>query len=106
MDVLVLVPWFLRGGQDGVPDYGFGGWVVGRAGGVDGFDVEEHLFGVPIVECGEICYNTCQLSYWHGRLCLETYLYRGRIAHARTLPSLCCSNAVYPLLYGSVSTDP
>ena len=55
MNVLVLVPWLLWGGQDGVPDDGFGGWVVGRAGGVDDLDVEEHLFRVPVVERGEIC---------------------------------------------------
>jgi hypothetical protein len=42
------------GGYDGVPDYGFGGGFGGAAR-VDGFEVEEDLFGVPVEEGGEVC---------------------------------------------------
>lgn len=54
MDVLVLVPGFEGGGQDGVPDHGFGGGVRAVAGRVGSFYVEEYLFRVPVVEAGEV----------------------------------------------------
>jgi hypothetical protein len=47
--------WVGEGGggrDDGVPDDGFRGRVVG--GGVRGGDVEEDLFGVPVEEGGEV----------------------------------------------------
>lgn len=50
---MVLVPGRGGGGHDGVPDYGFRGGFAGAAG-VDGFEVEEDLFGVPVEEGGEI----------------------------------------------------
>jgi hypothetical protein len=45
-----LVPGSCGAGEDGVPDYGFGGGFVGFGGGVDGFEVEEDLFCVPVEE--------------------------------------------------------
>lgn len=56
VDVGVLVPRGVVGGDDGVPDYGFGGWDGGgRGGGVGGGDVEEDLLGVPVEEGSEVC---------------------------------------------------
>jgi hypothetical protein len=49
-----LVPGRGGGGQDGVPDYGFGGGFGGTRRGVDGFEVEEDLLGVPAEEGGEV----------------------------------------------------
>ena len=55
MDVGVLVPGRVVGGDDGVPDDGFGGRDGGGgAGGVGGGYVEEDLFGVPVEEGGEV----------------------------------------------------
>lgn len=51
---MVYVPWDGGGGENGVPDYGFGGGFAGFEGGVDGFYVEEDLFGVPVEEGAEI----------------------------------------------------
>jgi hypothetical protein len=55
VDVGVGVPGAVVGGDDGVPDYGFGGWSGGVGGGVGGDYVEEELFRVPVEECGEVC---------------------------------------------------
>jgi hypothetical protein len=55
VDVVVLVPGRRVGGEDGVPDDGFGGGFRGARRGVDGFEVEEDLLGVPVEERGEIC---------------------------------------------------
>jgi hypothetical protein len=54
VDEVELVPGRGGGGEDGVPDYGFGGGFRGACGGVDGFEVEEDLLGVPAEECGEV----------------------------------------------------
>lgn len=54
MDVVVLVPRGGGRGDDCVPDYGFGGGFGGLGGGVDGFEVEEDLFGVPVEEGCEV----------------------------------------------------
>ena len=51
---MVLVPGGGGGGHDGVPDYGFGGGFGGLAAWVDGFEVEEDLFGVPVEEGREV----------------------------------------------------
>ena len=51
---MVLVPWGGGGAEDGVPDYGFGGGFGGAEGGVNGFDVDEDLFGVPVEEGAQV----------------------------------------------------
>ena len=55
VDVGVGVPGAVVGRNDGVPDYRFGGWSGGVAGGVGGDYVEEDLFRVPVEEGGEVC---------------------------------------------------
>jgi hypothetical protein len=49
-----LVPGRGGRGQDGVPDYGFGGGEPGFGRGVHGFDVQEDLLGVPVEELREV----------------------------------------------------
>jgi hypothetical protein len=51
VDVVVLVPGCGFGGYDCVPDNGFGGRLR-LCAGVDGFEVEEDLLGVPVEERG------------------------------------------------------
>jgi hypothetical protein len=55
-----LVPGRGGGGEDSVPDDGFGGGFGGAGRGVDGFEVEEDLFVVPVEEGGEIYNTTCK----------------------------------------------
>lgn len=56
MDVCVGMPRRVVGRDDGVPDYGFGGWDGGgRVGGVGGGDVHEDLLRVPVEKGGEVC---------------------------------------------------
>lgn len=55
VDIVVYVPGRGIGGEDAVPDYGFGGGLVGFRGWVDGFQIEEDLFCVPVEEGVEIC---------------------------------------------------
>lgn len=54
MYVVIYVPGRGVGGEDRVPDYGFRGGLVGFGGWVDGFQVEEDLFRVPVEERVEI----------------------------------------------------
>jgi hypothetical protein len=54
MNVVVLVPGRCVGGEDGVPDDGLRGGFGGASGGVNGFEIEEDLFGVPVEKGGEI----------------------------------------------------
>ena len=55
VDVVVLVPGSGGAGENGIPDDGFGVGLARFGGGVDGFDVEEDLLGVPVEEGGQIC---------------------------------------------------
>lgn len=62
VDIGVLMPRSVVGGDDGVPDYGFGLRDAGGVrGGVGGGDVEEDLFGVPVEEGRQICRQPCQI---------------------------------------------
>lgn len=54
MHKVQLVPGCGGRGENGVPDYGFGGGFGGACGGVHGFEIEEDLFGVPVEEGGEV----------------------------------------------------
>jgi hypothetical protein len=51
---VILVPGCGAGGDDGVPEDGFGGGFVGARGGVDGFKVGEDLLCVPVEEGAEV----------------------------------------------------
>lgn len=52
---MVLVPGRRVGCDDCVPDDGFRGRLCGAGRGVDGFEVDKDLFGVPVEEAGKIC---------------------------------------------------
>jgi len=52
VDVVVRVPGRGFGGEDCVPDDGFGGRFGGDEGGVDCFEVKEDLLGVPVEQRG------------------------------------------------------
>ena len=54
MDVVVWLPGCGEAGEDGVPDYGFGGGFVGARRGVHGFNVKEHLLGIPVEKGAQI----------------------------------------------------
>jgi len=55
VDEVVLVPGRGLGGDDGIPDDGFGGGFGGAGGGVDGLEVDKDLLRVPVEEGAEIC---------------------------------------------------
>lgn len=54
VDVVVLVPRGGGAGEDGVPDDGFGGGVGWLSARVDGFEVDEDLFRVPVEERAKV----------------------------------------------------
>lgn len=69
VDEVVLVPGCGRGCNDGVPDDGFGRGLRGARGGVNGFEVEEDLFRVPVEQAAEICGGSvsgCSLGSSHA----------------------------------------
>lgn len=77
VDVVVGVPRGGGGGQDGVPDDGFGGGFGGAGRGVDGFDVEEDLLGVPVEEGADIwlCVSICGIGQADGgRRCTSVHV--------------------------------
>lgn len=56
---MVLAPGCGGAGEDGIPDDGLGDFLAGLLRGVDGFDVEEDLFGVPIEERAQVWAKMC-----------------------------------------------
>lgn len=58
---MVLVPGCGGGWEDCVPDNGLGGRFGRLKRGIDGLDVEENLFCVPVEECAQI-YLTIYVS--------------------------------------------
>lgn len=87
-----LVPGRGRGCEDGVPDYGFGGGFRGAVGGVDGFEVEEDLFGVPVEEGGEVYGEYMLACEVAGEGEVKAYQHPGRSERLRIPPSCSCSS--------------